>query len=43
MDLMKLSDELCQLHITYAGAMNRVLSEVSAKGRAKCPLWPRGP
>lgn len=39
MDLMKLSDELCQLHITYAGAMNRVLSEVSAKGEDGIVLW----
>lgn len=39
MDIMKLSDELCQLHITYAGVINRVTNEISAKGEDGIVMW----
>lgn len=39
MDYKQLSDELCQMHITYAGAINQALDRISAKGEDGIVLW----
>lgn len=39
MDYQKLSEELCELHIQYAGTMSRLLSETYARGEDGLLLW----
>lgn len=39
MDYSEISEELCQLHIRYAGAMSRVQRSLSANGEDGFLLW----
>ena len=39
MNFTQMSEELCQLHIRYAGAMNQMLDGISARGEDGVVLW----